>query len=109
MEYTALLAGEPFSDRPECVDPTLAAILRRDIQGHRRWMSRGYALALGAATQMLVLMVAGIVAGPPNELTHDVLMALSWVITRRTPRGRTTKPTQPSTVQVTVSFSGEHP
>ena len=28
MEYTALLAGEPFSDRPECVDPTLAAILR---------------------------------------------------------------------------------
>ena len=97
----------------------LAAILRRDIQGHRRWMSRGYALALGAATQMLVLMVAGIVAGPPNELTHDVLMALSWVINlavaewamrkRRTPRGRTTKPTKPSTVQVTVSFSGEHP
>lgn len=28
MEYTALLAGEPFSDRPECVDPTLASILR---------------------------------------------------------------------------------
>lgn len=33
----------------------LAAILRRDIQRHRRWMSRGYAIALGAATQMLVL------------------------------------------------------
>jgi hypothetical protein len=58
----------------------LAAILRRDIQGHRAWMSRGYAIGLGAATQMLVLMVAGIVAGPPNELTHDLLMALSWVI-----------------------------
>jgi hypothetical protein len=28
MEYTALLAGEPFSDRPACVDPKLAAILR---------------------------------------------------------------------------------
>jgi hypothetical protein len=28
MEYTALLAGEPFSDRPRCVDPKLAAILR---------------------------------------------------------------------------------
>lgn len=28
MEYTALLAGEPFSDRPECVDATLASILR---------------------------------------------------------------------------------
>ena len=58
----------------------LAAILRRDVQGHRLWMSRGYAIGLGAATQMLVLMVAGIVAGPPNALTHDALMALSWVI-----------------------------
>jgi MFS family permease len=76
----------------------LVAILRRDIQGHRRWISRGYALGLGAATQMLVLMVAGIVAGPPNELTHDSLMALSWAINlavvewamrkRRTPRAR---------------------
>jgi hypothetical protein len=50
------------------------------LQGHRVWMSRGYAIGLGAATQMLTLMVAGIVAGPPNELTHDSLMALSWVI-----------------------------
>jgi hypothetical protein len=58
----------------------LAAILRGDIQRHRLWMSRGYAIGLGAATQMLVLMVAGMVAGTPNELTHDLLMALSWVI-----------------------------
>src|SRR5215210_7398312 len=28
MEYTALLAGEPFSDRPGCVDPELAAVMR---------------------------------------------------------------------------------
>ena len=57
-----------------------AASLRRDIQSHRRWMSRGYALGLGAATQMLVLMVAEMAAGKPNELTHDALMALSWVL-----------------------------
>jgi uncharacterized membrane protein YozB (DUF420 family) len=57
-----------------------AVILRRDVKSHRAWMGRGYAIGLGAATQMLVLMVAGIVAGPPNELTHDSLMALSWVI-----------------------------
>jgi hypothetical protein len=78
----------------------LAAILRRDVQGHRLWMSRGYAIGMGAATQMLTLMVAEIVAGPPNELTHDSVMALSWVINlavaewairkRRAPRGRTT-------------------
>src|SRR5947209_16976831 len=28
MEYTSVLAGEPFSDAPRCVDPELAAILR---------------------------------------------------------------------------------
>ena len=58
----------------------LAVILRRNVQSHRAWMARGYAIGLGAATQMLVLMVAGIVAGAPNEFTHDLLMALSWVI-----------------------------
>jgi hypothetical protein len=29
MEYTALLAGEPFTDAPACVDRELAAVLRR--------------------------------------------------------------------------------
>jgi uncharacterized membrane protein YozB (DUF420 family) len=94
----------------------LAVILRRDVQGHRAWMARAYAIGLGAATQMLVLLVAGIVAGPPTELTHDSLMALSWAINlavaerairkRRVPRGRTTNR---STARVSVSFSGEHP
>src|ERR1700712_3852244 len=28
MEYTALLAGEPFGDAPGCVDRELAAVLR---------------------------------------------------------------------------------
>lgn len=79
----------------------LAAILRRDVQAHRQWMSRGYAIGLGAATQMLVLAVAEIFVGPPGELTHDFLMALSWVINlavaewairkRHAPRGRTTR------------------
>src|SRR4051812_29065361 len=28
MKYTALLAGEPFTDQPRCVDGELAAVLR---------------------------------------------------------------------------------
>jgi hypothetical protein len=94
----------------------LGAILRRDVKSHRAWMARGYAIGLGAATQMLVLMVAGIVAGPPNELTHDALMGLSWVINlaiaewamrkQPAPRGRTTN--RPTT-RATASFSGGHP
>jgi uncharacterized membrane protein YozB (DUF420 family) len=93
-----------------------AVILRRDVKSHRAWMSRGYAIGLGAATQMLVLMVAEIVAGPPNQLTHDSLMTLSWVINlvvaewairkRRAPRRRTT---QPSTAHISPSLSAEHP
>ncbi len=93
----------------------LAAILRRDIRGHRRWISRGYAIGLGAATQMLVLMVVGIIVGPPNELEHDGAMALSWLINlavaewamrkRHAPRGRTTKP---STARVSAWLSAEH-
>jgi hypothetical protein len=89
----------------------LAAILRRDVEVHRLWMSRGYAIGLGAATQMLTLMVAEIVAGPPNDLTHDSVMALSWVINlavaewairkRRAPRGRTTnRPTTHATASL---------
>jgi Predicted membrane protein (DUF2306) len=93
----------------------LAVILRRNVQSHRAWMARGYAIGLGAATQMLVLMVAGIVAGPPNEFTHDLLMALSWVINlaaaewairkRRAPRPRTTK--RPTTVATPSLLEGD--
>ena len=93
----------------------LTAILRRNVQGHRLWMSRGYAIGLGAATQMLLLMVAEIVAGPLNELTHDSVMALSWVInlavaewamrTRHAPRGRTTN--RPSTHAAASLSSGD--
>jgi uncharacterized membrane protein YozB (DUF420 family) len=89
----------------------LAAILRRDVQTHRAWMSRAYAIGLGAATQMLTLMVAEILAGPPNELTHDSLMAVSWVVNlavaewamrkRSAPRGRTAnRPTTHATVSL---------
>jgi uncharacterized membrane protein len=58
----------------------VAAILRRDVNRHRAWMTRGYAIGLGAATQMLTLMVGELVAGPPTELSHDLLMGAGWVI-----------------------------
>src|SRR5438067_7886685 len=93
-----------------------AVILRRDVQGHRVWMARGYAIGLGAATQMLVLMVAGIVAGPPNELTHDSLTALSWVINLavaewaiRKRHATGSRAAKRSTAHVRASFAGEHP
>jgi uncharacterized membrane protein len=55
-------------------------IRRGDVIEHRAWMTRGYAIGLGAATQMLTLMVGEIVAGPPSELSRALLMGAGWVI-----------------------------
>ena len=59
----------------------LAAILKRQVARHRAWMIRAYALGLGSATQMLVLMLAEIVTGgPPNDMNRALLMGLAWGI-----------------------------
>jgi hypothetical protein len=57
------------------------AARRRQIALHKAWMIRAYALGLGAATQMFVLMAAEIVAGgAPTELNRALLMGLAWGI-----------------------------
>lgn len=59
----------------------LAAARRRQITRHKAWMIRAYALGLGAATQMLVLMAAEIFSGSaPTELNRALLMGLAWGI-----------------------------
>jgi len=57
-----------------------AAIRRQDILQHRAWMMRGYAIGLGAATQVLTGMIGALVFGPPNELGNALLMGAAWVI-----------------------------
>lgn len=56
------------------------SIRRGDVIRHRAWMMRGYAIGLGAATQMLTLMAGEIIAGPPSELSRALLMGAAWVI-----------------------------
>jgi hypothetical protein len=51
-----------------------------DVRRHRAWMARGYALGLGAGTQMVILMVGEMIAGPPSELNRALLMGAAWVI-----------------------------
>jgi uncharacterized membrane protein len=73
-------------------------IRRGDVSGHRAWMARGYALGLGAGTQMLTLMAGELIAGRPSELSRALLMGAAWLINlavaewairkRRTPRAR---------------------
>ena len=56
------------------------AIRRGDVIRHRAWMTRAYAIGLGAATQMLTGIVGEIVAGPPSELGNALLMGAGWAI-----------------------------
>ena len=59
-----------------------AAIRRRDVAGHRAWMTRGYAVAVGVGTQALVHVPWYlIVRTEPGELSRALLMGAGWVIT----------------------------
>lgn len=73
----------------------LAAIRRRDIIRHRAWMIRGYAIGLGAATQIFTLGFGEAVVGS-GTLATALLTGAGWVINlgvaewviRRRPRRR---------------------
>lgn len=59
------------------------AIRRRDFASHGAWMTRGYALALGAGTQVFTILPWVLIFGPigaADELPRTVLMAAAWVI-----------------------------
>ena len=56
------------------------AIRRREVARHRAWMMRGYALGLGAGTQVLTLGLGEIVLGPPGQVSRALLMGAAWAI-----------------------------
>jgi uncharacterized membrane protein len=57
-----------------------AAIRRRDIKRHRMWMIRGYAIGLGAGTQVLTHVPWFLLFGDPGEFSKAMLMGAGWVI-----------------------------
>ncbi len=58
----------------------VAAIRRRDFAQHGAWMLRGYAIGMGAGTQVLTQMAGEMIAGPPGELSRALLMGAGWMI-----------------------------
>jgi uncharacterized membrane protein len=56
------------------------AIRRRDFVSHGAWMIRGYAIGMGAGTQVLTHVPWFIVVGQPGEVARAVLMGAGWVI-----------------------------
>jgi uncharacterized membrane protein len=56
-----------------------AAIRRGDVDRHRAWMIRAYALALGAGTQAFTQGIGGAVLGS-SELVRDLMLGAGWVV-----------------------------
>lgn len=57
-----------------------AAVRRGDIARHRAWMVRGYAIGLGAGTQVFTHLPWVLFLGQPDETVRTVLMAAGWVV-----------------------------
>ena len=58
----------------------LDAVRRRDFASHGAWMTRAYAIGLGAGTQVLTHLPWFILVGKPGESARTVLMGGAWVI-----------------------------
>lgn len=56
------------------------AIRGRDIVAHRAWMTRAYALGLGAGTQVLTHLPWFLFPGLRGELARTVFMGAGWAI-----------------------------
>ena len=56
------------------------SIRQRDVAEHQAWMTRAYAIGMGAATQVLTGMAGALLLGKPNEFQNALLMGAAWVI-----------------------------
>ena len=56
------------------------SIRRRDVDQHRAWMTRAYAIGMGAGTQVLTGMAGALLLGKPDEFENALLMGAAWVI-----------------------------
>lgn len=73
---TRLLVGSAMGG---CVVLGLVAIRHRDIDRHRAWMTRAYALALGAGTQAFTVGFGEALLGA-GVVRTDLMMAVAWAV-----------------------------
>ncbi len=62
-----------------CLVLGFAAIKRRDIVAHRAWMVRGYAIGLGAGTQIFTESLGAALFGS-GVLAAELAKGAAWVI-----------------------------
>ena len=58
----------------------LSAVRRRDFTAHGDWMTRAYALGLGAGTQVFTHLPWFLYLGTPGETGRTIAMGAGWVI-----------------------------
>jgi hypothetical protein len=58
----------------------LVAVRQRDFVRHSAWMTRAYAIALGAGTQAVVGITWLLLVGPSDVPTRAALLGAGWVI-----------------------------
>ena len=63
-----------------CLVLGVTAVRRRDIAAHRAWMTRAYAIGLGAGTQVLTHLPWALLVGPPSGTPRVLLMLAGWVV-----------------------------
>lgn len=56
------------------------AVRRGDIAAHRAWMTRGYALGMGAGTQAVLIAPITALAAAPTGGTRALLMGAGWAV-----------------------------
>lgn len=63
-----------------CLVLGFATVRRRDFAAHRAWMMRGYAIGMGAGTQVLTTLPWVIAFGQPGVFPRAMLLLAGWVI-----------------------------
>ena len=63
-----------------CLCLGFTAIRKRDIPHHRAWMMRGYALGLGAGTQVFTHLPMFLFTSIQGELARTLCMGVGWAI-----------------------------
>jgi uncharacterized membrane protein len=58
----------------------VVAVRRRDFASHRNWMMRGYAVGIGAGTQVLTNLPWVLLLGTPSPMVRAGLMGAGWAI-----------------------------
>jgi len=56
------------------------SIRRKDLEAHGEWMRRGYAIGMGAGTQVFTHLPWFIFVGQPSEFPRAVMMGAGWAI-----------------------------